>query len=1041
VTDSDQLRLEALEDENRRLRAALALQSSHLAEDAQFLLTSHEDAFSGLSSPHDEEGAPDPAGATASYDKVLRDRNRARLGNEVLTRSDEWLRLAQEAVGIGGFSLDLGSNVLTVSHKFCEIFGLPQREHWTPEDIERMSTGDPTRRPSTMYERGDGTMALDNEYPILRADDMQQRWISRRARYVYDDDGQRVGLLGTVQDVTDRKRAELRQEAVLRLGDELRQSDSAAVVHRLGTEVLGRTLELIRAAYGAIDEPGQLIRILSTWSRGDQAPDIPQALPLNEDFLPLLVPLQAGAIVTLHDVRTDPRTRHYADQWATYHIRSALLVPVMERGSLSAVVLLHSGYLRQWTSSDLAFARHAVDRVQAALKRLTAEATLRETELRLRLSLDAAAIGVWDYRPQDGRVLWDRQLKEIASLPDIMHADTLPALLDAFHESYRDTLRDSFAAAVLGDGGGRVSIEGRLQGCPADARWVQLTGGRLFNEDGSVRLIGVVRDITADVRAAELLREKADEALSQRKILVDILQCTPDLIAAIGPDYRFLTFNPAYRIEFERYVGLPPRVGATVHEFVQRLPIADASTEIERWSRALAGEAVTSTHALVEPDGTKRTFEQRFTPLFDAQGARQGAVQWSRDVTERTQTAQRLIEAEAALRQSQKMEAIGLLTSGIAHDFNNLLHGMVTALSIIKRQLAKQGGGTLERYADMATSAAHRAAALTHRLLAFSRQQPLDPKPVDTNLLVSSMEDLFLRTSDSGIKLAVTLAPDLWLTRCDANQLENALLNLVVNARDAMPNGGLLRICTANASIGVSEGGLHRELELGDYVRLTVADEGVGMTPDVLAHAFDPFFTTKPRGQGTGLGLSMIYGFVKQSGGHVQVDTALGKGTVFDVYLPRYVGQATLAHDDAPPAPTGASGNGYVVQVVEDDEVIRTLTVEALQSAGYQVLQAADGIAGLASLQGAPRLDALVTDVGLPGLNGRQLADAARLGQPGLPVLFMTGYAESAVITSETLGPTMEMIIKPFAMELLLERVGVLIAQGAQRAEGAAQAG
>jgi len=560
---------------------------------------------------------------------------------------------------------------------------------------------------------------------------------------------------------------------------------------------------------------------------------------------------------------------------------------------------------------------------------------------------------------------------------------------------------------------------------------VQLTGGRLFNEDGSVRLIGVVRDITADVRAAELLREKADEALSQRKILADILQCTPDLIAAIGPDYRFLTFNPAYRIEFERYVGLPPRIGATVHEFVQRLPIADASTEIERWTRALAGEAVTSTHSLVEPDGTRRSFEQRFTPLFDAQGARQGAVQWSRDVTERTQTAQRLIEAEAALRQSQKMEAIGLLTSGIAHDFNNLLHGMVTALSIIKRQLAKQGGGTLERYADMATSAAHRAAALTHRLLAFSRQQPLDPKPVDTNLLVSSMEDLFLRTSDSGIKLAVTLAPDLWLTRCDANQLENALLNLVVNARDAMPNGGLLRICTANTSIGGGEGGLHRELEPGDYVRLTVADEGVGMTPDVLAHAFDPFFTTKPRGQGTGLGLSMIYGFVKQSGGHVQVDTAPGEGTVFDVYLPRYAGPAALAHDDAPPS-AGANGNGYVVQVVEDDDVIRTLTVEALQSAGYQVLQAADGIAGLASLQGAERLDALVTDVGLPGLNGRQLADAARLGQPGLPVLFMTGYAESAVITSETLAPTMEMIIKPFAMELLLERVGVLIAQGSK---------
>jgi PAS domain S-box-containing protein len=1030
VSDFDQLRLDALEDENRRLRDALALlgASSKAAAVAPFFLAA-VDAESDGDVPWEtpEDGASDVA-VTAGYGKALRDRSRARRANEILTRSDEWLRLAQEAVGIGGFSLDLSSNVLTVSHKFCDIFGLPQREHWTPEDIERMSMGDPTRRPSTSDERGDGTMMLDTEYPILRGDDMQQRWISRRARYVYDDNGQRVGLLGTVQDVTDRKRAELRQEAVLRLGDELRLSDNAGAVYRLGTEVLGRTLELIRASYVNV-EAGDF-SVLSEWARADDVPVLPRHFTA-EDFSGLLDTLAAGSLVAIHDVWVDPRTRRQATEWARYNIRSALLVPVIEKDALSAVVLLHSGYLRQWTASDLAFARHAVDRLHAALKRLHAEATLRETELRLRLSLDAASIGVWDYRPDDGRVMWDRRLKEIASLPDIVQATSLTALLDAFDESYRDSLRERFAAAVLGDSGGRVTFEGRLRGCPSEARWVQLTGGRLFNEDGSVRLIGVVRDITPDVRAAELLREKADEALSQRKILVDILQCTPDLIAAIGPDFRFLTFNPAYRAEFERHNGVPPRIGATVHEFVHRLPAADSSLEIERWSRALAGEEVTATNALVDPDGQKRTFEQRFTPLFDARGERQGAVQWARDVTERTQTAQRLMEAEAALRQSQKMEAIGLLTSGIAHDFNNLLHGMVTALSIIKRQVAKQGGGPLERYADMATAAAHRAAALTHRLLAFSRQQPLDPKPVDTNLLVSSMEDLFLRTSDSGIRLEVTLAPDLWLTRCDANQLENALLNLVVNARDAMPQGGMLRIATANAEIDAAQAAAHRDVEAGDYVRLTVADEGVGMTPDVLAHAFDPFFTTKPRGQGTGLGLSMIYGFVKQSGGHIQVETAPGKGTVFDVYLPRYVGAGNESKDEHPPAPVEAAGNGFVVQVVEDDDVIRTLTVEALQAAGYQVLASDDGISGLASVRAAGRLDALITDVGLPGLNGRQLADAARLVQPELPVLFMTGYAESAVITSESLGPTMEMIIKPFAMDLLIARVGVLIARRA----------
>ncbi len=1022
MSEPYQLRIQALEDENRRLRAALAAAG---ADPDAAAMTPAQDGFApGTATPTPVECGPS-ATPLGDYDATLQARSRARGRDLVLSRSDEWVQLAQEAVGIGGFSLDLSSNVLTVSHHFCEIFGLPQREHWTPEDIECLAMDDPFHRPSHREERNAGVMTLETEYPIVRPADSRLRWIARRARYVYDDMGQRIGLLGTVQDVTDRKRGELRQEAVLRLGDQLRALDSASSVYALGTEIMGTTLELVRAVYLQVDTRAGQVKCLNEWRLTDQIRTMSEPFPLSA-FGSLLDELQRGATVVLHDVRADVRTSGGAQEWADFGIRSALLLPILDQGELVAVVLLHSGYLREWTVSDSAFARHAVDRVYAAIKRLESEATLQETELRLRLSLEAAAIGVWDYRPADDSLFADERLRNLARLPAGEAPLTIEALVQAFDPYEHDALRDVLIAAVHGEHGGQVSFEAKLRGHPLYARWAQLTGNRLVTDDGSVRLTGVMRDITSDVRAAESLREKADLALSQRQILVDILQCTPDLIAAVGPDFRLLTFNPAFRAEYEARLNERPRVGDDLQENMLRLMPAQAPTMLSLWRRALAGEALSLTQTVSSPTGGEPlTFETRYTPLFDATGAKVGAVHWSRDVTERTQTEKRLIEAEAALRQAQKMEAIGLLTSGIAHDFNNLLHGMVTALSLIKRHVAKNGGGPLERYADMATGAAHRAAALTHRLLAFSRQQPLDPKPVDTNALVASMEELFQRTFGSGIELFVSLAPDLHLTRCDANQLENALLNLVVNARDAMPAGGVLRISTRNATLDAATA--RGDVAPGDYVCLTVADEGVGMTDDVLAHAFDPFFTTKPRGQGTGLGLSMIYGFIKQSGGHIDVDTTPGQGTTFHIYLPRFRGDANAPKEEVPlPAPQIA-GNGYVVQVVEDDDVIRSLTVEALEAAGYRVLVAADGLAGLASLRSAPRVDMLITDVGLPGLNGRQLADAARDELAELPVLFMTGYAESSVITPDMLDPGMEMIVKPFAMDRLLQRVGAMI--------------
>jgi len=400
---------------------------------------------------------------------------------------------------------------------------------------------------------------------------------------------------------------------------------------------------------------------------------------------------------------------------------------------------------------------------------------------------------------------------------------------------------------------------------------------------------------------------------------------------------------------------------------------------------------------------------------------------FGRDVTAETEAAAALADTEAALRQSQKMEAVGQLTGGIAHDFNNLLQGITGSLEIIQRRVAQGKFGDLDRFIAGATTAANRAAALTHRLLAFSRRQPLDPKAVRANGLVASMEDLLRRTIGERVELELVLAGGLWVTKCDPNQLESAILNLAINARDAMPNGGNLTIETCNAHLDHAYVARQRGVKPGQYVCICVSDTGTGMDADTIAKAFEPFFTTKPIGQGTGLGLSMIYGFAQQSEGYAKIYSELGQGTTFKLYLPRHRGALEDEHVEPRRSSVPPAEHGEVVLVVEDEPVVRGLILEELEELGYAALEAHDGPSGLELLRSKRRIDLLVTDIGLPGLNGRQLADAARALRPDLMVLFMTGYAENAALASGFLEPGMEMITKPFAMEALATRIRAIL--------------
>ncbi len=386
---------------------------------------------------------------------------------------------------------------------------------------------------------------------------------------------------------------------------------------------------------------------------------------------------------------------------------------------------------------------------------------------------------------------------------------------------------------------------------------------------------------------------------------------------------------------------------------------------------------------------------------------------------------------EEALRQSQKMEAVGQLTGGLAHDFNNLLTGIAGSLELLGTRAAQGRFAELPRYIAAADGACKRAAALTHRLLAFSRRQTLDPKPTDVNRLVTGMEEMVRHSAGPLVTVEVTSSAGLWSTLVDPNQLENALLNLCINARDAMPNGGRLTVATANHSLDAAAAAA-REVTPGDYISLCVSDTGSGMTPEVIARAFDPFFTTKPIGKGTGLGLSMIYGFARQSGGQARIASQPGQGSTICLYLPRHLGDAErIQHHDLGALPLGA-GRGETVLVVDDEPTVRMLVIDVLTELGYQTLEASDGAAGLRIVHSDARIDLLVTDVGLPGaLNGRQMADAARAVRPGLTVLFITGYAENAGLSGGDLEPGMHVLTKPFAIEVLTRRVQELVTQQA----------
>jgi signal transduction histidine kinase len=543
----------------------------------------------------------------------------------------------------------------------------------------------------------------------------------------------------------------------------------------------------------------------------------------------------------------------------------------------------------------------------------------------------------------------------------------------------------------------------------------------------------IFRDVTARKRAETALQalnaeleQRIDQAVAERKVFADLIDASVACVQVVDRQMRWQAINAATRKTFRQLFGFEPELGTPLADCFAA-DTSDGQRALTLWQKALSGEAFIEVDAFGEGE-TRRHFEMRFAPLHGDDDQPLGAYLFAYDITTRVEEQQRLAQAEQALRQSQKMEAVGQLTGGVAHDFNNLLGGILGTLELAGLRLRQQRHNALPPLLDNAQGAAQRAAALVHRLLAFSRQQTLQPQPTAIAALVDGMRELIGRSVGPQIALHSHSDADLWTVRIDPPQLESALLNLCINARDAITDNGAIHITCQNVEFDEQHCG-PLDLQAGQYVCIRVQDNGRGMPAHVLARALDPFFTTKPLGRGTGLGLSMIFGFVRQSGGQMDIESTPGQGTSVRMLLPRHLGEPEplVVPATALTAPQ-TQGRARQVVVVEDETAMRLVVAEVLEDLGHQAQLFENGPLALAGLQAGITPDLLISDVGLPGgLNGRQVASALRQRYPGLKVLFVTGYDETAALRNGGLEHGMSVLTKPFSLRQLAERVDRLL--------------
>ncbi|WP_116817522.1 hybrid sensor histidine kinase/response regulator [Pseudomonas syringae] len=656
---------------------------------------------------------------------------------------------------------------------------------------------------------------------------------------------------------------------------------------------------------------------------------------------------------------------------------------------------------------------------------------------RLQLTLDSGAVvGTWVWDIIADQLTGDERFARTFGLCPKLCAKGLPLELVIASIHPDDSARVDKSIEEALQSSETYRCEYRVLHEDGIYRWIEASGKIERDSRGKpVRSPGVLLDIDSR-RTAEEERDRLNE------LLRIFTAAVPGVVYAKDLEGRMLVANRGTA----DLIGKPPEffIGKTDLDFLDDQQQARILMETDR--RIMQNNVSEQIEEQVNlADGSAAIWLSTKAPLLDENGEVIGLIGSSIDVTARkkaeeavrelNQTLEQRIEQavfereqiEDALRHSQKMDAVGQLTGGIAHDFNNLLAGISGSLELITKRLAQGRVGDVGRYVSVAQGAVRRAASLTHRLLAFSRRQTLSPRVTDVNGLIHDMEELIARTVGPEIDIKVVAQNDLWPALIDHAQLESSLLNLCLNARDAMPNGGRIIIETANASLEECTDPDHG-IPAGEHLSIRVTDTGIGMSPDIAAKAFEPFFTTKAIGAGTGLGLSMVYGFVRQSGGQIRVESIEGQGTSVVMHLPRHTAENAPRPVEPEVIEEPPHHTGETVLIVDDEPSVRMLVAEVISGLGYNCLEAADAQSGLQILQSDTRIDLLISDIGLPGgMNGREMADAAGDCRPGLPTLFITGYAKTSVLDDCHLRPCTQVLTKPFGLDALAGRVTGLI--------------
>jgi PAS domain S-box-containing protein len=787
------------------------------------------------------------------------------------------LALAIGAGKMAVWEVDLATDELSGSPELNRLLGFPEDATPTTEELRaRYYPGERERLRKLGAEalaRGERTIEAEFRYCWP---DRSSRWLWLRAEVAVDDAEKPTRAIGVLMDITERRNAETRRQALAELSDRFRDLEDPAELAFAAAETLGQTLAVSRAGYGTIDPVTETITIERDWNaRGVKS--LAGVLHFR-DYGSYIEELKRGQTVVIADAEADPRTSATADALKAISAQALVNMPVSEAGGLVALLYLNNATAREWSADELALVREVAERTRAAVARREAENELRELN--------------------------------------------------------------------------------------------------------------------------HTLERRVDEALAERKLWADVFESSDALIGAFSPNHRFLALNEPYAREFERIYGVRPRVGERLEDLLAHIP-EELGSALALWKRALAGEEFTITSEFGDPAREQPCYEVRFNTLRNRAGQVIGAFLYGVDVSERMRTQARLVEAEEALRQSQKMDAMGQLTGGVAHDFNNLLTPIVGTLDILQR--GGLGGERERRLIDGALQSAERAKTLVQRLLAFARRQPLQPRAVDLCSLVGNMAELVASTSGPRVKLDVDVSPELPPVHADPNQLEMAILNLAVNARDAMPDGGTLSIAASEEKVGV---GHRSKLPTGRYVRLSVADTGVGMDNSVLSRAVEPFFSTKSVGRGTGLGLSMVHGLAAQLGGALTIQSKPAVGTNVELWLPMGRSDAAEVRVASEIGSTIAAGTALLV---DDEDLIRLSTADMLSELGYAVVEASSAEEALKLLDGGLKFELLVTDHLMPGMTGTELARTVQERRRDVSVLVISGYAEVDGIAAD-----LPRLTKPF---------------------------